>query len=1043
MARLTHNPTRPDSTFRPLEISTAEITRMREETARIVDNMERNRRAELEQGMANLQAMRENAEYQQRQQQRNFEIEQQNLKAEQLEKQLEAQTAQNQAKINREAAQQIFGSLSGLSQTAAQATAEIKVENEKRDFYASYISAAVNPDYVKETWYKDNEIKLLQSGEIYSSTIAQQEALGADPLSSAKARISNPALTHFSNKGNATFILSNQYSLALEAVLNSEITVPYKGQTVDISQARRNPELMGIAGTFALRTLLQKANLVGLDDQFLMPGLKEANQYLLSQQAQASKLQREDINLQNEELILNTIRNNVDGLATYGPTGFRQLAALPHLGYAGALDKFESFAIERDQDGNFRYSMEELKGLDVRGNGRTFAEEWPNRWTSMQEARVKSQIEYDRRELTIDDITFTKDSDRILGGLTEDPTEANANAAVDYFRKTYGKVPPEILKFQASYTTEAIQKIEAIKKLEAIPDGLITQEAVAAAAALDPTAARALQQRYQAQEARYNSGIYKETAEAFKSTANGVTSFGTNKPNTPSSVFLQERMRAEYRKRVDQAVAGGMNFNQAATTIGQALDAEVKAGARDPNSQWFRKADSPGGSAQFPNLNKGSLTALERANRRFTELKNNITTNGLQQTIDTKNTIITAEEAPIIAKNYGKPGFTIPQDVLAVSGMSNGLDPMVIINRQFQALGLPPLQPPPSLQTTGQTVSPAFQRLLYKTPSPERSTRGLGSTNMFNPTVVPNGLGVMYQQAGEATGVNPAFIAALGEIESTHNTNSVSYNGSSFGVMQINKAAHPNFFAQNDWKNPQANINYGAQYYKQMLDRYGDPVAAAMAYNAGPGNYDAYVRGEMPDGRKKTEMVNHGKKFTKALYKYGGASSGVLNNPALMRDGSQLQSSRMMMIPERALRTFSPQVSSITFDTGQPGIDVFFEDKKFPAVLPGVVKDISFQGGQGKGYGNYVVIESIDPETNEKVDILYSHLASKPNLNPGQTVRLGQIIGQQGGTGRVVSADGTIASIDFLRPAPQGSKDMTPYRNYDSLRRRIASQLRS
>jgi len=367
---------------------------------------------------------------------------------------------------------------------------------------------------------------------------------------------------------------------------------------------------------------------------------------------------------------------------------------------------------------------------------------------------------------------------------------------------------------------------------------------------------------------------------------------------------------------------------------------------------------------------------------------------------------------------------------------------MVIINRQLAQHGMAPLQPPASLATTQQTISPAFQKLLYKTPSIERSIRGLGSANMFNPAIVPNNLGILYQQAGQATGVNPSFLAALGEIESTHKADNVSYNGSSFGVMQINRAAHPNFFAQNDWKNPAANINYGAQYYSGLLKKYGDPVAAAMAYNAGPGNYDAYLRGELPDGPIKTEMLNHGKKFAKAMYKYGGGST-ALNNASLMRNGSDLQSSALMMTPARSLQSFTSQVSSITFDTGQPGLDVFFEDKQFPAVLPGVVKDISFQGGPGSGYGNYIVIESIDPETNKKVDILYSHLASKPNLRPGQTVRTGQIIGQQGGTGRVVSADGTIASIDFLRPAPQGSTDMTPYSNYDSLRRRIASQLRS
>lgn len=882
MARLRHNPTRPDSGFNPIRLDRSEIARMREETDRIIRNMDRNRIAEYEQGKANLQALRDNEEYTRRAEQRNFDVQQQNMKAELLQNQLDVQTSQRQADVTSQASQQIFGSLAGFSKTAADLTAKREVEQEKRDIQAGYIAAVVDPDYAKQVEFKNLESQVLQQSELFEGILKTQEAEGADPEAIATARFGNPALTHFSNKGQASVIISNQVPIVAEALMGSDLTIDYKGQKVSLANARRDPELMDRVNLLALRTVLQRNNLVGLEDQFLLPGLQEFEKYRQIQHASAKKFKIEDTYAQRNDLIESTLYNNPDGLARYGPTAFRQWAADPNLGYSGALDKYEKLATTRDQNGNLRYSMEELAALDLKGNGRTFAEEWPGRFADMQEARVKSQLEYDKRQLQMDDLTFTKDSERILEGLTQDPTQSNADAAVEFFRNTYGKVPADILRFQASYTVEAVQKAEGIKKLEAIPDGLITREAVAAAQALDPTAGRVLAERYKAQEARYNQGIYKETAESFKATANGVTSFGTNKPNTPSSVFLQERMKAEYRARVDRAVAGGMDFNQAATTIGQALDAEVKAGARDPNSPWFRKPDAPGGSATFPNLNKGALSAVEQANRRFSELQKNIRQNGLERVISTKNSIITAEEAPVIARNYGKPGFTIPQDVLAVAGMSNGLDPMVIINRQFAALGLPALQPPPSLQTTGQTVSPSFQRLLYKTPSADRSARGLGSANTFNPTIVPNNLGMVYQQAGQAVGVNPAFLAALGEIESTHGADRVSYNGSSFGVMQINRAAHPNFFAQNDWKNPQANITYGAQYFKQMLDRYKDPVAAAMAYNAGPGNYDAYVRGEMPDGPKKTEMLNHGKKFTKALYKYGG-STASLNNPHLMR----------------------------------------------------------------------------------------------------------------------------------------------------------------
>ena len=141
----------------------------------------------------------------------------------------------------------------------------------------------------------------------------------------------------------------------------------------------------------------------------------------------------------------------------------------------------------------------------------------------------------------------------------------------------------------------------------------------------------------------------------------------------------------------------------------------------------------------------------------------------------------------------------------------------------------------------------------------------------------------------------------------------------------------------------------------------------------------------------------------------------------------------------KSLSSFKSQVSSIVLESpsGQPGLDIFFENKQFPAVLSGTVKDINYE----PGYGNYVVIESIDPDTGEKVDVLYGHLASRTPLKIGQTITAGQLVGKQGGTGNVRSADGTIASIDFLAPAPRGSGSMTPYRNFDKLRRRIAKEL--
>jgi murein DD-endopeptidase MepM/ murein hydrolase activator NlpD len=172
------------------------------------------------------------------------------------------------------------------------------------------------------------------------------------------------------------------------------------------------------------------------------------------------------------------------------------------------------------------------------------------------------------------------------------------------------------------------------------------------------------------------------------------------------------------------------------------------------------------------------------------------------------------------------------------------------------------------------------------------------------------------------------------------------------------------------------------------------------------------------------------------------------NNPYLQRSFQILQQQQARIRQQEASRVRATpsggsfeKPSSVVYENrkGQPGVDLFFESKRFPAVLGGVVKDVSRESG----YGNYVVVESVDPLTGQKVDVLYGHLADGGSLRPGQRVSAGQVIGTQGGTGNVDSQDGTIASIDFFAPRPSGSRDMTPYSGFDRLRRHVVDQLQN
>jgi len=109
-------------------------------------------------------------------------------------------------------------------------------------------------------------------------------------------------------------------------------------------------------------------------------------------------------------------------------------------------------------------------------------------------------------------------------------------------------------------------------------------------------------------------------------------------------------------------------------------------------------------------------------------------------------------------------------------------------------------------------------------------------------------------------------------------------------------------------------------------------------------------------------------------------------------------------------------------DSYQPGgVDINFQDKQFPALLPGKVIEIGEQKG---GYGLWVVTEHEDPKTGQPFQLINAHLDAI-HVKEGQTLQTGTVLGRQGSTG--TTSAGGIASIDPIMPAPRGSRAQVPY----------------
>jgi len=380
-----------------------------------------------------------------------------------------------------------------------------------------------------------------------------------------------------------------------------------------------------------------------------------------------------------------------------------------------------------------------------------------------------------------------------------------------------------------------------------------------------------------------------------------------------------------------------------------------------------------------------------------------------------------------------KPGYKMDPMAEYLSGrFGPSVTPLNIINRQRRAAGFEAIIPP-SVSKFRTQADPKLLKFLDQYQTPEASTRAMISTRQFDATRVPKGYGPLVVQAAQEAGISPVYVAAFAEAENgSWDTNSLSMGGTAGGVglMQLHQQFHGRGATMQEreqsLKDPAYNLRLGAGILKGIQQKYGNWKDTIYVWNMGETGYSRWIAA----GRPNTEQAGYAQalyeRFEKARAKYGEVSA--LQSRATMRTSMQRYGSASFERP-----------SSVVFETasGQPGVDLYFESKRFPAVLDGVVKDISRESG----YGNYVVIESTDPSTGQKVDVLYGHLADGISLRPGQRISAGDIIGIQGGTGNVRSVDGTIASIDFLAPAPRGSKSMVPYGDYDNLRRYVVSQL--
>jgi soluble lytic murein transglycosylase-like protein len=103
-------------------------------------------------------------------------------------------------------------------------------------------------------------------------------------------------------------------------------------------------------------------------------------------------------------------------------------------------------------------------------------------------------------------------------------------------------------------------------------------------------------------------------------------------------------------------------------------------------------------------------------------------------------------------------------------------------------------------------------------------------------------------QEAAATGLDPALVLAVIEVESAWDPDAVSSRDAR-GLMQLRRQALEGEarglgLGSGDAHDPLVNVRSGIRYLARLLARFGDAELALVAYNAGPNRLAGYLRAE-------------------------------------------------------------------------------------------------------------------------------------------------------------------------------------------------------
>jgi len=435
MARIQYRPSAQRRGFNPNKLSTEGISRMREESNRIVQGLRETRAAEAKQAAINLRAMESDAAYTERITKENNAIQLENLKNRQNQILADIQGEQKQAQTDSLAAQTIVESLVNFSDTLGKEAARRTQQMiEDQTEIGRLAVQALDPQRLEEFIRGENarvDGTIMMAGEI----AANDAEAGVDRLETIKSLAGIPGLSGYAAQGAMNELSRQLYGDTLlsrltdsETTYTSSTGVQYTGL-----QASRDVNLVNDLQRQTERDVLKFLNIT--EPLQIRKGLAAIRKYndAIDNQTRTRNLEDKEEELR-QQVEANYRTNTFEGFTQ----GFHVTRA--GFGLKAAHDSLQELVADPSID------LDQLKKVKI--DGKVWYENWSNRWEDGLADRNKAiatGLRVERQLVEEEDKAWVRASlPSIQEAYNQNPTQASLLVRKRYLDK--GMAVPQVIK---------------------------------------------------------------------------------------------------------------------------------------------------------------------------------------------------------------------------------------------------------------------------------------------------------------------------------------------------------------------------------------------------------------------------------------------------------------------------------------------------------------------------------------------------------------------------------------------------------------------